>query len=153
MVRSRGRMLDWSLHQWAQRPTAQVARTKPLSAPGASNPSSIPFLPLRLCSMLRRRRVEHPSDVPADDGEEECLWPGFALPNRSGVPPTLGSGIPSSTGGIPLNTAQIQKSKTRRLYNRLGAVYRSVRVVYWSVSVVYRWICLYFRCFFVAHPR
>jgi hypothetical protein len=85
--------------------------------------------------------------MPDDDREASVIavmqallvWqPGFALPNRSGVPPTLGSGIPSSTGGIPLNTAQIQKFKTRRLYNRFGVVYRSVQAVYRSVRAVYR---------------
>jgi hypothetical protein len=64
--------------------------------------------------------------------------PGFALPIRGGVPPTLGSGIPSGTGGIPLKTAQIQKIKTRRLYNRFGSVHRSVRAVYRPVWAVYR---------------
>jgi hypothetical protein len=77
------------------------------------------------------------------EGRDRWWWTlegraGFALPNRSGVPPTLGSGIPSGTGGIPLNTAEIQKSKMRRLYNRFGAVHRSVRVVYRSVRAVYR---------------
>jgi hypothetical protein len=84
---------------------------------------------------------------PDADGEDRLTcggtvcWlsvPGFALSNRRGVPPALGSGIPSGTNGIPLNTAQIQKSKTRCLYNRFGTGYRSVRVVYQSVSVVYR---------------
>jgi hypothetical protein len=55
--------------------------------------------------------------------EGELLPPGFVLPNRRGIPPPLGIGIPS---GIPLNITRIQKTKTKRLYNRFVAVYRSV---------------------------
>jgi hypothetical protein len=59
--------------------------------------------------------------------EGELLPPGFVLPNRRGIPPPLGIGIPS---GIPLNITRIQKTKTKRLYNRFVAVYRSVSVAY-----------------------
>jgi hypothetical protein len=89
-------------------------------------------------SQRKRERHEVLAAEKAPPSFLEWSEAGFALPIRGGVPPTLGSGIPSGTGGIPLKTAQIQKIKTRRLYNRFGSVYRSVRAVYRPVWAVYR---------------
>jgi hypothetical protein len=58
--------------------------------------------------LLQNGEEENGWNVPCIDiGPKEQYIAGFALPNRRGVPPALGSGIPSGTGGIPLNTAQI----------------------------------------------